>query len=319
MAVYTKVSDDELIAFIKQYDIGEIISIKGIAEGVENTNYMLTTTKDRYILTIYEKRVNEDDLPFFLNYMQYLADNGIKCPLPIKGNDGKALRQLCGRPSALISFLDGISPRTIKPYHCQELGEGLAKFHLAGEGFNMLRVNNLSLDSWQILYDSCDGRADEIQMGLGAIIETELDFLQNNWPSNLPQGICHADMFQDNVFFIGKKLSGIIDFYFACNDYFAYDIAICMNAWCFERDRSFNITKAKLLLANYNKIRPLSDAEIAAIPIFARGSAIRFLLTRLYDWLNHPKDSLGKAKDPLEYLSYLKFHSQVKSAKDYGL
>jgi len=319
MAVYTEVGDDDLKSFIAQYDIGDVVSAKGIAEGVENTNYILHTTRDTYILTIYEKRVDERDLPFFLNYMEHLASNGIQCPLPIHGRDGKALRQLCGRPAALISFLEGMSPRTIKPHHCKELGAGLAKFHIAGDGFDMSRPNSLSVDSWRPLYETCDGRADEVQKGLSDTIEKELTYLEANWPSGLPAGVCHADMFQDNVFFIGDKLSGIIDFYFACNDFLVYDVAICMNAWCFERDRSFNVTKAQLLLSNYNKIRPLSEAEIAAIPIFARGSALRFLLTRLYDWLNHPPGAFVKPKDPLEYLSYLQFHARVKSPAAYGI
>ena len=319
MAVYTEVSDDALEEFINAYDVGEVVSAKGIAEGVENTNFILHTTRDTYILTLYEKRVAEEDLPFFLGLMEHLAERGIHCPLPIHGRDGKALRRLCGRPAALISYLEGMWPRKPQPFHCAGVGEALARFHLAGQDFPMTRENNLSVAGWRPLFDSCDGRADEVHPGLGKILRDELDFLEAIWPAELPRGVCHADMFQDNVFFIGKQLSGIIDFYFACTDVLAYDLAICLNAWCFERDRSFNVTKARLMLDAYNKIRPLSEAEMNALPLFARGSAIRFLLTRLYDWLNHPPGAFVQPKDPLEYLAYLNFHRAVTSPADYGL
>jgi homoserine kinase type II len=319
MAVYTEVSDEELERFVAEYDIGEVLSCKGIAEGVENSNYLLHTEKGQYILTLYERRVAPADLPYFLNLMEHLAVNRIPCPTPLHGKDGKSLRALCGRPAAIITFLAGMWPRRVQPYHCAELGEALAKFHLAGASFALSRRNNLSVDAWRPLFNSCADRADTVQRGLSAVLSGELDYLEARWPKDLPMGVCHADLFPDNVFFRHEKLSGIIDFYFACNDYLAYDVSICLNAWCFERDRSFNVTKAKLLLSSYRKARPFSPEEIQALPLLARGNAMRFLLTRLYDWLHHPEGAFVSPKDPLEYLRILKFHQRVKSASAYGL
>ncbi|MTI09965.1 homoserine kinase [Curvivirga aplysinae] len=319
MAVYTEVSDADLREFLTHYDVGEIVSAKGIAEGVENSNYLLKTTKMPLILTLYEKRVNPDDLPFFLNLMDHLAEKGVNCPLPVHDKNGQALRELCGRPAAMISFLDGMSPKQVMPFHCAELGKAMAQFHLAGADFDMERDNALSVEGWRNLLDDCTDRADEVKQGLAAELEAEFDYLSNHWPTDLPRGVIHADLFTDNVFFLDKKLSGIIDFYFACTDFYAYDLAICLNAWCFERDGSFNITKAKQMLSGYNKVRALSIAEMEALPIFARGSSLRFLLTRLYDWLNHPEGALVKPKDPMEYYGYLKFHGHIKSPTEYGL
>ena len=319
MAVYTEVDDDALEAFLAEYDIGEAIACKGIAEGVENSNYLLQTDRGSYILTLYEKRVAKADLPFFLGLMEHLARAGLPCPTPIHGRDGKVIRDVAKRPAAIISFLKGMWPRRIHPEHCGPVGEALAKMHLAGASFAMKRANALSLDGWKHLYQSCDGRADTVKKGLDDDIARELDYLAMNWPRGLPAGVIHADLFPDNVFFMHDKLSGMIDFYFACNDFLAYDLAICLNAWCFEPDNSFNATKARRLVAAYNKVRPLDEAEIAALPLLARGSALRFLLTRLYDWLNQPKGALVKPKDPIEYWKKLRFHRSVKSAAAYGL
>ena len=319
MAVYTEVSDEELIDFVGAYDIGEVVSFKGIAEGVENSNYLLQTTAGAYILTLYEKRVRKSDLPYFLGFMEHLAAQGIDCPTPLHGNDGTTLRTLCGRPAAIITFLKGMWPRRIQPHHCASLGTALAQLHMAGASFGMYRKNDLSIKDWRPLYASCVDRAHEITESLPRIVSTEIEFLEANWPRGLPSGVCHADLFPDNVFFIGDKLSGMIDFYFACNDFFAYDLGICINAWCFERDGSFNVTKAQLMLSNYRKVRDFSNDELQALPLLARGSAVRFLLTRLYDWLNHPEGALVKPKDPLEYLGILQFHQQVCNPSAYGL
>ena len=319
MAVYTEVSDEELIDFVGAYDIGDVVSFKGIAEGVENSNYLLQTTTGAYILTLYEKRVRESDLPYFIGFMEHLAAQGIDCPTPLHGRDGAALRKLCGRPAAIITFLEGMWPRRILPHHCAGLGAALAELHVAGASFDMQRKNDLSVTDWRPLYESCANRAHEVSKSLPGIVGPEIDFLEANWPTGLPSGVCHADLFPDNVFFLGDKLSGMIDFYFACNDFFAYDLGICLNAWCFERDGSFNVTKAQLMLSNYRKVRDFSDAELQALPLLARGSAIRFLLTRLYDWLNHPEGALVKPKDPLEYLAILQFHQQVQGPGEYGL
>jgi len=319
MAVYTEVSDEDLEAFVAGYDIGAVLSFKGIAEGVENTNYLMQTEQGQFILTLYEKRVSPQDLPYFLNLMEYLADAGIPCPTPLHAQDGNALRKLCGRPAAIVTFLNGMWPKKIQATHCAELGTALARLHTAGTDFDMSRPNGLSIDAWRPLFNESAARADEIQKGLGDILSGELDFLEENWPENLPTGICHADLFPDNVFFLGPSLSGLIDFYFACNDFLIYDLAICLNAWCFERDNSFNVTKAKRMLSAYRKERDVSEAEIQALPVIARGAALRFLLTRLYDWLNHPEGALVKPKDPREYLYILQFHQQVSAPGEYGL
>lgn len=319
MAVYTEVSDEELSAFVAQYPLGGLLSCKGIAEGVENSNFLLVTETGPYILTLYEKRTKKEDLPFFLGLMEHLARRGISCPLPVPGSDGVALRELAGRPAAIVTFLAGMWPRRIGLSHCAQLGEALARLHRAVADFTLTRPNALSLDGWHDLFARCEARADAVKPGLADELRTELAELAAHWPSGLPTGVIHADLFPDNVFFRGESLSGLIDFYFACNDILAYDIAICMNAWCFEPDGQFNATKARLLLAGYQKVRPLSKDELAALPWLCRGSAVRFLLTRLYDWLNHPPGAFVKPKDPLEYARKLRFHRGVRSLGEYGL
>lgn len=319
MAVYTEVSDDDLAAFVAAYDIGDVVSFKGIAEGVENSNYLLATTKARFILTLYEKRVDKGDLPFFLGLMEHLAERGITCPLPVKGRDGEALRTLCGRPAAVVTFLDGVSVRKPTALHCAELGQALGRLHAAGEGFSIRRPNALSVSGWRPLADAARGRSDVVQAGLDAEIAAELDRLEAAFAQlDLPAGVIHADLFPNNVLFLGDRLSGLIDFYFACDDAYAYDVAVCLNSWCFEADQSFNVTKGRALLEAYHAARPLSAAEIEALPTLARGSAIRFLLTRLVDWLDTPAGALVKKLDPLEYFRKLRFHQQAGSAADYG-
>jgi len=319
MAVYTEVGDDELRAFAALYDIGEVLSCKGIAEGVENSNFLLTTERGNFILTLYEKRVAREDLPFFIGLMDHLAHQGVACPTPVRGCDGRALRELCGRPAAIVTFLNGMWPRRIDPQHCAGVGGALARLHLAGESFAMVRPNDLGPAGWRRLYEGCRERADESQPGLAAEIGEELEFLEAAWPRELPTGVIHADLFPDNVFFRDHELSGLIDFYFACTDFLAYDIAICLNAWCFEPDGSFNVTKAGLLVRHYRAVRPLRRAELAALPLLARGSALRFLLTRLYDWLNQPVGALVRPKDPLEYLKKLRFHRGIVGPAAYGI
>jgi homoserine kinase type II len=319
MAVYTEVGDAELEAFLAEYDIGQADSFKGIAEGVENSNYLLTTTRAQFIVTLYEKRVDPKDLPFFLGLMDHLAARGINCPRPIHGRDGNALRTLAGKPAAITSFLHGMWPRHTAVKHCGPVGQALAMFHLAGQDFALKRPNALSVGGWRPLFEGSRTHADGVSPGLAQELGTELDYLEGHWPKDLPSGVIHADLFNDNVFFLNDALSGLIDFYFACNDSLAYDVAICLNAWCFEADRSFNATKARALLQAYEQVRPLSLAERAALPLLARGSALRFLLTRLYDWIHTPPDALVKRKDPLEYLDYLRFHRGTTSLADYGL
>jgi len=320
MAVYTDVAADELAEFLSRYDIGELLSYKGIAEGVENSNFLLHTSSGYFILTLYEKRVARSDLPFFLELMTHLASRGISCPLPVKNKSGEALSTLAGRPAAIISFLEGVWPRKPNAAHCAGVGEVLAKMHLAGRDFTVRRANALSVEGWRPLFEQAAPRADELQGGLRAFIAAELDHLESGvWPNDLPQGVIHADLFPDNVFFLGEKLSGIIDFTFACNDMLAYDVAICLNAWCFESDYSFNVTKARAFLGAYGRARKLSDAEQRALPLLARGAALRFLLTRLVDFLNVPKGALVRPKDPLEYVRKLRFQQSVASLRDYGV
>ena len=319
MAVFTSISDEDLASFLADYDIGDPLSFSGIAEGVENTNFMVRTTTGTYILTLYEKRVNPDDLPFFLNLMSHLADKGLSCPRPVPAKSGEALGTLNGRPAAVVTFLDGVWHRKVMPVHCRALGTELARMHAMGADFPMVRENSLSVQSWRPLLESCGPRADSMKPGLYAFLEAEIDFLEKNWPADLPRGVVHADLFLDNVFFLGDELSGFIDFYFACTDMLVYDLAICLNAWCFESDGSFNITKARLMITAYESVRKLSDAELAALPVLARGSATRFLLTRLYDWLNHPEGAFVKPKDPMEYHRKLSFHQSVNSSAGYGI
>jgi homoserine kinase type II len=319
MAVYTEVGNEELEAFIASYGLGEVISFKGIAEGVENTNYLVETEHGWFILTLYEKRVNPAELPFFLALMEHLAHRGLNCPTPVRDLQGANLRELAGRPAALVTFLEGLSVRRPTPEHCREVGEALARLHLAAADFSMTRPNGLGLRDWRPLYQRFATRADEIRPGLGGTIEAELAHLDAHWPQQLPQGVIHADLFPDNVFFLHDRLSGLIDFYFACTDALAYDVAVCLNAWCFEADGSFNITKGRALLRGYDGQRRLADAERAALPVLARGSALRFLLTRAYDWINTPADALVKRKDPGEYMRRLSFHQSIQSAREYGL
>jgi homoserine kinase type II len=319
MAVYTEVTDEELNDFIGNYDVGRLLSYKGIAEGVENSNFLVHTDKASFILTLYEKRVNPADLPYFLNLMQHLAAKGLSCPTPVTSRNGELLGTLSGRPAALVTFLEGMWVRRPRVDHCAELGKAMAELHIDGMDYDGFRKNALDVTGWRPLFEQCGARSDTVHPGLGAEISAELDHLERVWPNDLPGGVIHADLFPDNVFFLGDELSGLIDFYFACNDAFAYDLAICLNAWCFEQDLSFNVTKARALLKGYGGVRPLSSAEHDALPILSRGAALRFLLTRLYDWLSVPEGALVTPKDPMEYLKKLRFHQSVTTAEAYGL
>jgi homoserine kinase type II len=319
MAVYTEVPDEELERFLDDFDLGDLLSVKGIAEGVENSNFLLRTGSGTFILTIYEKRVHEIDLPFFLGLLDHLSARGLTCPMPIRDRSGNSAKRLAGKPAAIVTFLEGIWVRRPQVAHCAAVGEALARLHLAARDFYSVRLNALSLAAWRPLLEASGKRADRVAAGLYEDLSTELSTLEAHWPSDLPTGVIHADLFPDNVFFLRGTLSGLIDFYFACNDTLAYDIAICLNAWCFEQDGAFNVTKAKALLAGYEKVRPLEKVEIAALPILSRGAALRFLLTRLFDWLTVPEGALVKPKDPLEYLRKLRFHRRVASVREYGL
>src|SRR5918999_5379071 len=319
MAVYTDVAAEELAEFLKGYDVGQLLSYKGIAEGVENSNFLVHTSSGHFILTLYERRVAAGDIPFFLALMEHLSSRGLTCPQPVKNRRGEALGQLAGRPAALVTFLDGMWIRRPSARHCAAVGEALARLHLAGADFPLKRPNGLSVNAWRGLYEATAPRADKVQPGLEAIMTKELAFLEACWPRGLPQGVIHADLFPDNVFFLGDKLSGLIDFYFACTDTLAYDVAVCLNAWCFEPDHSYNVTKGRDLLQSYIKARGLSVAEKEALPMLCRGAALRFLLTRLEVWLDVPPGALLRPKDPQEYFRKLRFHQAAKSVRDYGI
>jgi homoserine kinase type II len=319
MAVYTDLSDEDLTRFIAEYELGGVLSCKGIAEGVENSNFLLQTEFGSFILTIYEKRVKPEDLPFFIGLMEHLAARGFSCPTPIAGRDGKTLRSLVGKPAAVITFLEGLWPRSILPFHCAGVGRVLAEMHAFGGDFAMARRNDLSVAGWRQLIDRIGPSADSVAPGLAAEIATEFEAISEAWPNDLPRGIIHADLFPDNVFFRGEHCSGVIDFYFACTDFLAYDLGICLNAWCFDANHAFQPERARDLVAAYQEVRPLSAAEKQALPLLARGSALRFLLTRLYDWLNRQPGALVRPKDPLEYLSKLRFHRQAGGPDVYGV
>ncbi len=317
MAVYTDVAADELETFLAGYDVGDLLAYKGIAEGVENSNFLLHTTRGYFILTLYEKRVAAGDLPFFLGQMEHQAARGLTCPQPVRNRKGETLGALATRPAAIVTFLDGMWIRRPNAGHCGAVGAALADLHLAGLDFAMTRRNTLSLDGWRALFESARARADSILNGLSSTVATELDHLERSWPRDLPQGVIHADLFPDNVFFLGDRVSGLIDFYFACTDTLCYDVAICLNAWCFESDHSYNVTKGRALLQAYSKVRPPSPAERAALPLLCRGAALRFLLTRLVDWFAVPPGALVRPKDPIEYYRKLRFHQMIASAADY--
>ena len=320
MAVYTEVSDEALAGFLAEFDIGGLVAFRGIAEGVENSNFSLRTTGGDYILTLYEKRVDPQDLPWFLGLMEHLARRGISCPLPVAGRDGAALRRLGGRHAAITTFLPGVWPRRPSRAHCAAVGEALAGLHLAGQDFSPVRPNALGPASWPALLARSAAQADAVHPGLGAELEAALARILADWPAegSLPGGHIHADLFPDNVFFLEGRLSGLIDFYFAATDLLAYDLAVCLNAWCFEADFSLNVTKARALLSAYDQRRELSAAERAALPVLCRGAAIRFLLTRLFDWLNTPADAYVTRKDPIDYLRRLRFHLAAADVQAYG-
>jgi len=319
MAVYTDVSFEELETLLQNYDIGEPRVFKGIAEGVSNSNYYLQTDRAPYILTLYEKRTEVEELPFFLGLMEHLAQAGLPCPTPVRAKDGATIAMLKRRAAAILTFLDGVSLRRPSAEHCAVAGRALADLHIKGRDFEGRRTNALGLEGWKTLAKDCTADADTIATGLSDLITSELNYLDQKWPANLPDGIIHADFFPDNVLFIGHDVSGIIDFYFACNDALAYDLAVTLNAWCFEVDGAFNMTKGQALFAGYQAVRPLEAAERNAFPALCRGAAMRFLLTRVYDWLNHPPDAFVNPKNPREFVRRLRFHQSAQGPEAYGL
>ncbi len=307
MAVYTDITDAELGALLADYALGRATAFKGIAEGVENSNFLLETEAGRYILTVYERRVRAEDLPFFLDLMRWLAGRGFPCPTPQPDRQGRLLKTVRGKPCAIVDFLPGLSVRRPSTAHCREAGAGLARLHLAAQGFGGERGNDLGQAAWAGLFARERDAAEALKPGLAATIEGDLTHLAQAWPRGLPEGVVHADLFPDNVFFLQDRFAAAIDFYFACRDLLAYDVGVCLNAWCFEPDGGFNVTKGRALLAGYESLRPLTRAERAALPVLAHGAAMRFFLTRLIDWTRTPADALVRPKDPLEYEAKLAF------------
>ncbi|HWE05888.1 MAG TPA: homoserine kinase [Rhizomicrobium sp.] len=318
MAVYTDIAFDDLGIMLAEYDIGAPRRFKGIAEGIENSNFLLQTDRATYILTLYEKRVSAKDLPFFLELLEHLAAHGIACPLPVRSRNGAQSTTIKGRPAALLTFLDGLSLSRPRADHCAAASTALAALHRAGADFARTRSNNFSLHGWRRLADAILPRADRAEKGLAQLIETNLAAVEEMWPSDLPSGVIHADLFPDNVLFLHDRISGLIDFYFACHDFLAYDVAVMLNAWCFDSDGSFNRTKSRSVISAYANARPLTPCETAALPVLARGAALRFLLTRLQDWLDRDPRMLARVKDPLEFANYLRFHAKVVSPAEYG-
>lgn len=317
MAVYTPVSDQDLKAFWALYDLPALTGFIGIAQGTANTNYRVETEGGPYILTLYEKRTNPADLPFFLGLMRHLALQGLNCPAVIPARDGQLTGLLCNRPAAVTGFLQGHSVDMPEAGHCHTLGQALARLHLAGKDFALCRPNPLSLGSWQQQAAQFTDSAETLEAGLGAAIRHEVEALATQWPKALPAGAIHADLFPDNVFFTNGALSGMIDFYYACTDFWAYDLAICLNAWCFDSAFAFDKEKGHALVEGYQSVRPLLPEEAAALPVLCRGAALNFTLMRLGLWFD--AEQPYRERDPRDYFRRLVFHQQIRSPADYGL
>ena len=320
MAVYTKLSENNLKDFFSKYNLGKLLKFQGIQEGIENSNYFVKTDSGKFILTIYEKRVEEKDLPFFMGLMKNIFNENFPSPEPIINKNGNYITEIFGKKAAVVSFLEGTSKKNLTPGNCHEVGIYTAKLHMITKNLNIKRTNRLSVNSWRLIYRKIQRDCSKIYPDLTKIIERNLEVIEDQWPKNIPRGIIHADLFPDNIFFKGSKLTGIIDFYFSCYDFYALEIAICLNALCFEgknENLSFNVTKAKKFIDGYSSIRKLTEEEKESLKILCRGAAMRFLLTRVFDYLNLTEDALVKIKDPVEYLKRLEFHNSVKNYQDY--
>ena len=320
MAVYTKLNSKKIEEILSNYNLGKLDSFKGIEEGIENTNYFLSIDKKKFILTIYEKRVKSEDLPFFSDLMSSLNKANFKCPAPISNNNNETITNFEGKKLMIVSFLEGQAKENLSPANCKSIGSEVAKMHKLTKSLKLNRQNDLSINSWRSLFNSVKDRCENIHKDLPRLIEENLNDVEKNWPKNLPKGIIHADLFHDNIFFIKDKFSGVIDFYFSCEDFFAFEIAICFNALCFDgqkRNLSFNVTKAKNLIDGYSSIRKLSEDELNSIKVLSQGAALRFLLTRVFDSLNKVEGAIVKIKDPMEYLMRLEFHKNSKNHEDY--
>ena len=320
MAVYTKLSENNLKDFFSKYNLGKLLKFKGIQEGIENSNYFVKTDSGKFILTVYEKRVEEKDLPFFMGLMKNIFNENFPSPEPIINKNGNYITEIFGKKAAVVSFLEGASKKNLTPDNCYEVGIYTAKLHMITKNLNIKRTNRLSVNSWRLIYKKIQRDCSKIYPDLTKIIERNLEVIEDQWPKNIPRGIIHADLFPDNIFFKGNKLTGIIDFYFSCYDFYALEIAICLNALCFEgknENLSFNVTKAKKFIDGYSSIRKLTEEEKESLKILCHGAAMRFLLTRVFDYLNLTEGAIVKIKDPVEYLKRLEFHDSVKNYQDY--
>ena len=320
MAIYTKLSDDNIKEFFSKYNLGKVIKHQGIQDGIENTNYFVETKKNKFILTIYEKRVNEKDLPFFMGLMKNLFDSNFPSPEPMINNNGNYITEILGKKAAIVSFVNGSAKKNLTSKDCYAVGEMTAKLHTITKDLNLKRENRLSVNSWNKIYKKIKEDCSKIQKDLPLIIERNLNEIESDWPKNIPSGIIHADLFADNIFFKNNKLTGVIDFYFSCHDFYAFEIAICLNALCFEginQNLSFNVTKAKKFIDGYSNIRRLTEEEKKSLKILSQGAAMRFLLTRVFDYLNLIEGAVVKVKDPIEYLKRLEFHNNVNNYQDY--
>ena len=323
MAVYTDLKKEQIITFLSLYNIGSLISFYGITEGIENSNYYLKTTKNDFILTLFEKRTDKNDLPFFINIMIYLNDKKFKCPNPIIDKKGEYLQTLSGKPAVIVNFLKGKSKTELTIQDSFAVGSTMARMHVCSQDYNMKRKNSLSISGCEELLYKCDTSIsktllNEIEPNIIEEIKYSLNFCKNNWPKKLPKGFIHGDMFPDNVFFKGDKISGVIDFYFSCTDFLVYDLAIAVNAWCFDNDRIFNEAKFKSLINGYQSIRELNKEELFYLPLLSQAAALRFLLTRIYDWVTTPKNAGVIPKNPKEYIQKLRFHKTISNNKNYN-
>jgi len=320
MAVYTKLSENNLKDFFSKYNLGKLLKFRGIQEGIENSNYFIKTDSGKFILTVYEKRVEEKDLPFFMGLMKNIFNENFPSPEPIINKNGNYITEIFGKKAAVVSFLEGASKKNLTPGNCHEVGIYTAKLHMITKNLNIKRTNRLSVNSWRLIYRKIQRDCSKIYPDLTKIIERNLEVIEDKWPKNIPRGIIHADLFPDNIFFKGSKLTGIIDFYFSCYDFYALEIAICLNALCFEgknENLSFNVTKAKKFIDGYSSIRQLTEEEKKSLKVLCQGAAIRFLLTRVFDYLNLTEGAIVKIKDPVEYLKRLEFHDNVENYQDY--
>ncbi|MDC0161742.1 homoserine kinase [bacterium] len=310
MAVFTKLSKENIEKILKTYSIGSLVSYEGIIEGIENTNYKITTNNHNYILTIFEKRVNPLELPFFMNLQKELVTHGFSCPLPIENNDGSIINKIKDKSGVIISFIDGKQLQSILPKHCKEVGSMIAKFTNITKTSKLKRDNGLNIKTWETIFKKCKESHDNYYDNYFKILEDEISFLKNNWPTNLPRAIIHADLFQDNIFFTNDKISGVIDFYFSCKDFIAYELALAINAWCFDLTKGFKSENYLSLIEGFNEHSTINNDEIKSLNILLRGAAVRILVTRLHDIIYQPKDALVIPKDPEEYLQILKWHQE---------